>query len=132
MSLQEKYRPVLDLGLEFGVKDGYVEELDGRLRIGGTTNTQFEKNQMWDKIKEIGGENPHDLEADIKVEITEYFHKHIVASGDSLSKIAGHYYGKKNVGKYMHIFEANNDILKNPNIIHPDQELTIPFPDPNW
>lgn len=126
MSLQDKYRPVLDLGQEFNVTDGYVDELDGVLKIGGTTETQYQKDRMWDKIKEIGGEQPHDLKADIKVANTDYYHKHTVKSGDSLSKISKHYYGK--AGDYMHIFNANTDILKDPNMIHPDQELVIPHP----
>ncbi|MCI5082279.1 MAG: LysM peptidoglycan-binding domain-containing protein [Saprospiraceae bacterium] len=125
MSLKDKYQPVLDLGEEFGVKDGYVEELDGVLKIGGTTETQYQKNRMWDKIKEIAGKDePDDLKADIKVEITDYYHKHTVKSGESLSLIAKHYYGDPM--KYQAIFEANTDKLKDPNLIHPDQELTIP------
>ena len=126
MSLKTKYQPVLDLGLEYDVKDGYVDELDGVLKIGGTTQTQYQKDKMWDMIKEIGGENPTDIEADINVEITDYYHKHTVASGDSLSKIAKLYYG--DMMKYMQIFDANTDQLKDPNVIHPDQVLTIPFP----
>jgi nucleoid-associated protein YgaU len=126
MSLKAKYQSVLDLGEKLHVKDGYVEEMDGKLKIGGTTQTAYEKNLMWDKIKEIGGDNPSDLQADIKVETEDYFHKHTVKGGDSLSKIAKHYYG--DAGKYMHIFNANTDQLKNPDLIHPGQELTIPFP----
>lgn len=127
MSLQDKYRSVLDLGQELGIRDGYVEEMDGKLRVGGIAKTQYHKNLIWDKIKEIsGGGIPGDLEADIKVDITDYFHKHTVGKGDSLSKIAKQYYDKANL--YMHIFNANTDILKDPNLIYPDQELIIPFP----
>ncbi len=125
MSLQDKYRPVLDLGLEYDAKDGYVDELDGLLKIGGTVETQYQKDRMWDTIKEIGGENPRDLEADIKVSNTDYYHKHTVAKGETLGKIAKHYYG--DAMKYKQIFAANTDILKDPNLIYPDQELTIPF-----
>ena len=125
MSLQDKYRSVLNLGTEFEAKDGYVEELEGVLKIGGTVQTQYQKDRMWDKIKEIGGESPSDLKADIKVENTDYYHKHTVKSGESLSLIAKHYYG--DAMKYPQVFEANRDILKNPDVIHPDQVLTIPF-----
>jgi nucleoid-associated protein YgaU len=125
MSLQDKYRSVLNLGTEFEAKDGYVEELDGVLKIGGTVQTQYQKDRMWDKIKEIGGESPSDLKANIKVENTDYYHKHTVKSGESLSLIAKHYYG--DAMKYPQVFEANKDILKNPDVIHPDQVLTIPF-----
>ncbi len=126
MSVKAKYQPVLDLGEELNVQDGYVEEMDGTLKMGGTAATQYHKNLLWDKIKEIGGENPSDLQADIKVATEDYFHKHTVKSGESLSKIAKQYYG--DASKYMLIFNANTDQLKDPNLIHPDQELTIPFP----
>ena len=126
MSLKTKYQPVLDLGEEFGVKDGYVEETDGILKIGGTAQTQYQKDRMWDKIKEIGGESPSDLQADIKVKHTGHYHVHTVKRGESLSKIAKQYYGDAN--KYMDIFNANTDQLKDPNLIQPDQELKIPFP----
>lgn len=124
MALQEKYREVLRLGEDLNVTDGYVEEKDGKLRIGGTTQTQYEKNLLWDKIKEIGGDNPSDVSADIKVAHTDYYHKHTVKSGESLSKIAKHYYDDANA--YMVIFNANKDILKNPDLIQPGQVLTIP------
>ena len=126
MSLKDKYNSVLKLGEKLAIKDGFVNELDGRLEIGGTAHTQYHKNLLWDEIKRVGGDNPADLMADIKVEITDYFHKHTVVSGDSLSKISKHYYGK--VNEYMRIFEANRNILKDPNLIHPGQELEIPFP----
>lgn len=124
MSLQNKYQPVLNLGEELGVKDGKVEEKDGKLIIGGVTETQYEKNLLWDKIKEIGGASPSDLVADIKVSNTDYFHKHTVKSGDTLGKIAKMYYDDSS--KYMAIFNANTHILKNPDLIHPGQELVIP------
>jgi len=47
-----------------------------------------------------------------------------VVSGDSLSKIAKHFYGEAN--KWRRIFEANRDIIKDPDLIHPGQVLTIP------
>lgn len=124
MSLQSKYNSVLELGKELGIKDGYVKEEGGKLKIGGTATTQYEKNLMWDKIKAVGGENPDDLMADIKVENNDYFHKHTVKGGDSLSKIAKQYYGDPM--KYNAIFEANRGVLDNPDVIHPGQELVLP------
>jgi len=49
---------------------------------------------------------------------------HQVVAGESLSKIAQKYYGNGN--KYMKIFEANRDILSNPDLIKPGQKLRIP------
>ena len=47
-----------------------------------------------------------------------------VQPGDSLSKIAKREYGDAN--KWHQIFEANQNILKDPNKIFPGQKLTIP------
>jgi nucleoid-associated protein YgaU len=124
MSLQNKYKAVLDLGLALGIQEGFVNEENGVLKMGGIAKTQYVKDQIWDKIKEIGGENPSDLIADIKVSNTSYYTKHTVAKGESLSLIAKKYY--KDANKYRQIFEANQDILKNPDLIHPGQELIIP------
>ncbi|MGB0521773.1 MAG: LysM peptidoglycan-binding domain-containing protein [Flammeovirgaceae bacterium] len=125
MALQEKYQAVLDLGLEFGVKDGDVQETEGKLKVSGTAHSQFQKDRIWDKIKEIGGEEPTDIEAHIEVEQQDYYHKHVVAKGETLGKIAKAYFG--DAMKYKEIYEANKDILKSPDLIFPDQELTIPF-----
>ena len=124
MSIKLKYQAVLDLGQELEVKDGYVEESEILLKVGGTTKTQYEKNLMWDKIKEIGGENPSDIEADIKVEDMSVYHRHVVQRGETLGKIAKHYY--KDAMKYKDIFAANTDKLKSADLIYPDQELVIP------
>lgn len=124
MSLQDKYRSVLDLGKALNVQNGDVQEVDGVLKIWGTTQTQYEKDQLWDQIKEIGGDQPNDLLADIQVANTDYYAQHTVKSGESLSKIAKHYY--KDASAYMKIFNANKNILKDPDMIHPGQVLTIP------
>lgn len=47
-----------------------------------------------------------------------------VKSGDSLSKIAKGVYG--DADKWHRIYEANRDKIKNPDLIHPGQEFTIP------
>jgi nucleoid-associated protein YgaU len=47
-----------------------------------------------------------------------------IVSGDSLSKIAKHFYGDAN--KWRQIYEANRDIIKDPDMIHPGQTIKIP------
>jgi len=47
-----------------------------------------------------------------------------VVAGDSLSKIAKREYGDGNAWKQ--IFDANRDIIKDPDLIHPGQTLKIP------
>jgi nucleoid-associated protein YgaU len=122
--MKAKYQALLDLGESLNIQNGDVQEENGVLKVWGTTNTPYEKNLLWDKIKEIGGDNPSDIMADIKVADESVFHRHTVKSGETLGKIASQYYGK--ASKYQDIFKANSDILKNPDVIHPDQELIIP------
>lgn len=124
MSAKAKYQEVLSLGEQLEIKNGDVTEVGGVLKIKGEAGTQYEKNLLWDKIKEIGGENPGDIAANITVLDTSVYARHTVKGGESLSKIAKHYYGDPM--KYKAIFEANTNILKNPDVIHPDQELIIP------
>lgn len=47
-----------------------------------------------------------------------------VVKGDSLSKIAKHFYG--NAGQWKKIYEANKDVIKNPDLIYPGQTFRIP------
>ncbi|NRD22538.1 LysM peptidoglycan-binding domain-containing protein [Winogradskyella litoriviva] len=122
--VKAKYQGVLDLGEKLNIQNGDVSEKDGVLQVKGTAATQYEKNLIWDKIKEVGGVEPTDIMADIKVADETVYARHTVASGETLGKIAKHYYG--DAMKYKEIFAANSDLLKNPDVIHPDQELIIP------
>ncbi len=47
-----------------------------------------------------------------------------VVKGDTLSKIAHSIYGDAN--KWRKIYEANTDLIKNPDLIRPGQVLKIP------
>ena len=49
---------------------------------------------------------------------------HVVAKGETLGKIAEKFYGDSSL--YKDIFEANKDVLKDPNKIFPGQKLRIP------
>ena len=108
--IKQKYQSVLDLGTELNIQNGDVSEENGVLKIKGTANTQYEKNIIWDQIKAIGGKHPTDIQADIKVADESVYHRHNVKSGETLGKIAKHYYGDPM--KYKQIFQANSDILK--------------------
>jgi nucleoid-associated protein YgaU len=47
-----------------------------------------------------------------------------IAKGDSLSKIAKHFYGDAKL--WRKIFAANSATIKNPDLIFPGQVITIP------
>ena len=125
MAVKDKYASVLALGEQIGIRDGKVEEgADGVLRVWGTAETAYEKDQIWDAIKAVGGAQPSDIAADIKVANTDYYTKDTVVKGESLSKIAKHYYD--DMMKYKQIFDANRDQLSNADEIEVGQVLIIP------
>ena len=121
--LSNKYQSVLDLGQELDIKNGDVKEEGGQLKISGTARTPYEKDLLWNEIKKVGGDAPADIVADIEVADESVYHNHTEVKGDTLGHIAKHYYGK--ASKYPEIFEANRNILDDPNKIRPGQELVI-------
>ena len=53
-----------------------------------------------------------------------YLQQHTVVAGETLAKIAQHYY--VDPALFPKIFEANRDTLSDPNKIRPGQRLLIP------
>jgi len=62
---------------------------------------------------------PKPEEPEEKAEIYE------IVSGDTLGGIAKKFYGS--ASKYMKIFEANSEIISDPNKIYPGQKIRIPL-----
>jgi nucleoid-associated protein YgaU len=125
MALMEKYRDVLDLTGKLPIDNLGVEEKGGKLNIVGTTPYQLEKDLVWDAIKKHSGWEA-EVMSDLRVKNTDVYGYWEVKSGDSLSKIAKLAYD--DAKKYMKIFEANKDQLKDPDLIKPGQKLKIPNP----
>lgn len=121
--LKEKYDELLKLGEQLQVQDGYVDETEGKLRIGGTAKYQYDKDLLWDKIKSYEGWQA-EVEADIKVADHDIYGVYTVASGDTLWKISKMHFGAGN--RYPEIFEANRDVLSNPDVIKVGQKLKLP------
>lgn len=123
MSLMAKYKDTLELAGELVGDDLEVSEEGGKLRIEGTARWQMDKNLLWDSIKTHDGWDG-EVAANIGVADDSVYGKYTVKKGDTLGKIAERLLGK--AGRYTEIFEANRDQLDNPDLIHPDQVLTIP------
>ena len=64
---------------------------------------------------------PKPEEPEEKTEIYE------IVRGDTLGAIAKRYYGKASM--YTKIFEANRDIIDDPNKIYPGQKIRVPLKD---
>ncbi len=97
---------------------------DGVVELYGQAESQAVKEKavlLAGNIKGVSKVNDVYLTAPPAVEETTYYE---VKSGDSLSKIAKAFYG--NAMKYPVIFEANREVIKDPNLIYPGQKLRIP------
>lgn len=121
MSLKDKYKELTDLASNLGVADLQVREQDNVLYIDGTSKSADDKEKLWSAYGKI---DPDFRSADVVMNIevaegasTEY----TVVGGDSLSKI-----GKAHGVSWQAIYEANKDIIKNPDIIQPGWKLKIP------
>lgn len=121
--LKEKYQNLIKFGEDLGLKEDYVKEEEGKLKIKGTVPFQMEKDKYWDKVKTFS-DWKNEVSADIRVENKDVYGVYEVKSGDSLSKIAKEHYGKPM--RYKEIFELNTDILSNPDLIKVGQKLKMP------
>jgi len=121
--LKEKYQDLMKYGESLGLKQEYVKEEEGKLKIKGNVPFQLEKDKFWDKIKTFS-DWKNEVSADIRIDNEEIYGQYEVKSGDSLSKIAKDIYGDPM--QYKKIFEFNTDILSNPDLIKPGQTLKIP------
>lgn len=100
-----------------------VEFRNGVATVYGESKNAAEKEKVVMTLGGIAGVRKVDDRISlIAPEVQEVMYE--VQGGDSLSKIAKAHYGDPM--KYMEIFNANKDILKDPNLIHPGQKLRIP------
>ena len=123
--LKAKYQSVIDLAKAQGVSLKHVHAENEKLVIKGDAPNQTIKNAVWDAIKKVDATYA-DLAAEIGIDPSLPVPAKVyeVVGGDTLSKIAKKYYG--DAGKYMKIFEANKDQLKDPDKISVGQKLKIP------
>ncbi|MEN2413358.1 LysM peptidoglycan-binding domain-containing protein [Flavobacterium mesophilum] len=121
MSLQDKYQAVTDLASELGITNLQVREQDHVLYIDGKANSAADKEKLWNAYEKI---DPEYRSADVvlNIEVEEgVSREYTVEIGDSLSKI-----GKAYGVSWQDIFEANKDIISNPDLIQPGWKLKIP------
>ncbi|MEZ5308615.1 MAG: LysM peptidoglycan-binding domain-containing protein [Pyrinomonadaceae bacterium] len=119
--LQDKYASLIDLAGSLGLEGLMVNEGDGVLHVEGAAGSAEAKQQLWDEYARI---DPEFRSGDLVLNITapeSETTSYTVQSGDTLSKI-GQNYGVS----WTAIFEANRDVLSDPDKIYPGQELKIP------
>lgn len=121
MSLQDKYRELITVAGDLQIADLQVREQDNVLYIDGTAKSAADKEKLWNSYNAI---DPDYRSADVvmNIEVEEgVSREYTVEIGDSLSKI-----GKAYGVSWQDIFEANKDIISNPDLIQPGWKLKIP------
>jgi nucleoid-associated protein YgaU len=107
-----------------GVSNLQVTVQDGVAVISGEAQSAEAMEKavlMAGNIKGIGEVRADKLTAPPPVAEVDYY---IIERGDTLSAIAKKYYG--NAGDYPKIFEANREVIKDPDLIFPGQKIRIP------
>jgi len=122
-------------GLNFGFSS------DGSFTISGEMSDESDRQKILDTLTGVPGissindqmtvappapveEAPEPAAAETEEPAAAEDRSYTVQSGDTLWKIAQEMYGDGS--KYMKIFDANSELLENPDRIFPGQELTIP------
>jgi len=134
--MKQKYASVLSTIEQQQIQLSHVHIQDNKLFIQGVAPSEQAKNKVWDQIKQVNANWAQELTADISVDpnakstvagagaLGGQQRTYTVQPGDSLSKISKEVYGKPS--EYMKIFEANRDVLNDPNKISPGQTPKIP------
>jgi LysM repeat protein len=129
MNMREKYDHAIQVAKGLRMQ-GSADEKNGKLYFNGVVKSEDEKNQIWSAIKTVSSWQS-DVVGDIRVEApaaaapaAKPAETYTVKAGDSLSKIAKEYLGNANA--YMAIFNANRDILTDPDKIKPGMVLKLP------
>ncbi|MEM1042722.1 MAG: peptidoglycan-binding protein LysM [Bacteroidota bacterium] len=122
-------REKLGSELGSGIDNLGVMFKDGRVELHGTARSQAVKEKaalIAGNVKGVGYVDDDNLkiageEAAAPVAATQYY---TIESGDSLSKIADRFYGDPQ--KYKDLFEANREVIQDPDKIYPGQKIRIP------
>jgi len=106
---------VEDLGVTF---DNGVVHLSGK---AASAEAMEKAVLMAGNVKGVTEVKIDGLDAPAPEPEVEYY---TIESGDTLSKIAKEHYG--NAMDYPKIFEANKEVIKDPDLIYPGQKIRIP------
>jgi nucleoid-associated protein YgaU len=135
--LKQKYQPALNLMQQLQVRLQNINMEGNKLLIRGMAPSSEAKNKVWDQIKLIDASNadlicdlsvsqqaPATMSAGASMSGGQNQRHYTVKAGDTLSKISQQFYG--DASQYTKIFNANRNVLRDPNVISPGQQLIIP------
>ncbi|MGI9263089.1 MAG: peptidoglycan-binding protein LysM [Woeseiaceae bacterium] len=112
-----------------GIRNVEVDFEDGVATVCGDCDNQKVREQailIAGNVKGVEKVVADDLRApEPKPEEVSKDEVYEIVSGDTLGGVAKKFYGKASA--YMRIFEANRDIIDDPNKIYPGQKIRIPL-----
>lgn len=125
MKLQDKYSELISTAKSAGIKNLQVREQENVLYIDGQAPSQEVKQKLWDVYGRI---DPNFRSADVVMNVAvspitpaPAMQEYEVVKGDNLSKI-----GKRYGVSWKEIYEANKNIISDPDLIQPGWKLKIP------
>lgn len=108
-----------------GINNLGVEFKDGQVKLSGeaASSEAMEKAVlMAGNIQGVEKVSADQVQAPLQAGKVEYY---VIQKGDNLSAIAKKFLG--NASAYPKIFEANREVIKDPNLIYPGQKIRIPL-----
>lgn len=108
-----------------GVQNLNVEFQDGQVKLSGDAASAeaLEKAVLIaGNIQGVAGVSADQVQAPPQTGTVEYY---VIQKGDTLSAIAKKFLG--NASAYPRIFEANREVIKDPDLIYPGQKIRIPL-----
>ncbi len=107
-----------------GISDVKVAYADGEVKLTGNADSPeaLEKAVLIaGNVKGVSAVNIDGVQAPEPSPEVEYY---TIERGDTLSKIAKSHYG--NAMDYPKLFEANREVIQDPDLIYPGQKIRIP------
>lgn len=126
--LKGKYNPALNIINNENIRLTNFHVENDKLVIRGAAPSQDAVNKVWDAIKAV---DPNIADIQVELNVEEAWatptQTYKVEPGDSLWKISKKFYGDGD--EYMRIYYANQDKIKDPDMIQVGWELAIPADD---
>ncbi len=109
-----------------GIKNLNVEFKDGKVSLSGDADSAEAMEKavlMAGNVQGVQEVSADQVKAPPQTGKVDYY---VIQKGDTLSGIAKQFLG--NAGDYPKIFEANREVIKDPDLIYPGQKIRIPLP----
>ncbi|MGV6818607.1 MAG: peptidoglycan-binding protein LysM [Thiotrichales bacterium] len=108
-----------------GIDDLEVSYEEGKVVLSGKADSPEAAEKailMAGNVEGVSAVDSSGITAPVQTAKVEFY---VIQKGDTLSAIAKKYLGS--ASKYPEIFEANREVIKDPDLIYPGQTIRIPL-----